>query len=77
MAIEHADGKLTISVVEAGRRLGVGKNAAYEAARRGEIPVLRIGRRLVVPIVAFEALLAVQSKQQVLAAELVRRIRQE
>jgi len=53
------------------------KNAAYEAARRGEIPVLRIGRRLVVPIVAFEALLAVQSKQQVLAAELVRRIRQE
>jgi excisionase family DNA binding protein len=50
--------KLTISVPEAGRRLGLGKNASYEAARRGELPVLRFGRRLRVPVVAFERLLS-------------------
>jgi hypothetical protein len=40
------DDELTISVPEAGRRLGLGKNASYEAARRGELPVLRFGRKL-------------------------------
>ena len=48
---------LTISVPEAGRRLGLGKNASYEAARRGELPVLRFGRKLRVPRVAFERML--------------------
>jgi excisionase family DNA binding protein len=48
----------TISVPEAGRRLGLGKNAAYEAAGRGEIPVLRFGRLLRVPRVAFQRMLA-------------------
>jgi excisionase family DNA binding protein len=33
----------TISVEEAGRLLGIGRSAAYEAARRGDIPVLRFG----------------------------------
>lgn len=47
----------TISVEEAGRRLGVSRNTAYEAAGRGEIPTIRIGRRLLVPVVAFERLL--------------------
>ena len=36
---------------------GLGKNTSYEAARRGELPVLRFGRKLRVPIVAFERLL--------------------
>jgi excisionase family DNA binding protein len=49
--------ELTISVPEAGRRLGLGKNASYEAARRGELPVLRFGRKLRVPRVALERLL--------------------
>ena len=68
---------LTISVPEAGRRLGIGRNTAYEAARQGQLPVIRIGKRMVVPIAAFEAMLAVQSKQQVVAAELVRRLHGE
>lgn len=45
---------LTISVPEAGKRLGIGRNAAYEAARRGDLPVLRFGKRLVVPLAALE-----------------------
>jgi len=39
----------TISVPEAGQLLGLGRYAAYDAVKRGEIPVLRFGRRLVVP----------------------------
>lgn len=47
----------TVSVPEAGRWLGIGRNAAYEAARRGDLPVIRIGRLLRVPVVALERLL--------------------
>lgn len=52
-----SEGPHTYSVPEAGRILGLGKNASYEAARRGEIPVLRFGRKLRVPRVALERLL--------------------
>jgi hypothetical protein len=48
----------TYSVPDAGRRLGLGRNASYDAARRGELPVLRFGRKLVVPRIAFERMLA-------------------
>jgi hypothetical protein len=45
----------TLTVPEAGRRyFDLGRNASYEAARRGEIPTIRIGRLLRVPIVALE-----------------------
>jgi len=64
----------TITVPEAGARLGIGRNAAYEAARRGEIPVIRIGKRMVVPLFAFERMLSVESKSQIVATELVRRL---
>ncbi len=48
----------TLTVAEAARLLGIGRGLAYEAARRGDIPALRIGRRFVVPRVALERLLA-------------------
>lgn len=41
---------LAISVPEAGRLLGISRNLAYQAAQAGEIPTVRIGRRLVVPV---------------------------
>jgi excisionase family DNA binding protein len=47
----------TITIPAAGRALGISRNAAYEAARRGEIPTIRIGRLLLVPKVAFERML--------------------
>jgi hypothetical protein len=40
---------LVLSVEEAGRLLDMRRSAAYAAAERGEIPVIRFGRRLVVP----------------------------
>ena len=48
----------TISVAEAGKQLGLGKNGAYAAVARGEIPVLKFGSRLRVPVIAFERMLA-------------------
>lgn len=46
--------KLTCTVPEAGRMLGIGRDAAYQAAKRGDIPVLRMGKRLIVPLVALK-----------------------
>lgn len=40
----------TVDVRTAGRLLGLGRDASFAAAKRGEIPVLRFGRRLVVPV---------------------------
>lgn len=48
-----------VSVIEASKILGIGKNLCYEAIRRGEIPALRIGKRLLVPKAALEQLLPV------------------
>ena len=48
----------TISVPEAGRvYLDLGRNASYEAARRGDLPVIRVGRLLRVPVAAMERML--------------------
>ena len=40
---------LTISVEDAAVLLGISRGLAYEAARRGELPTIRLGRRLLVP----------------------------
>jgi excisionase family DNA binding protein len=47
----------TITVEEAARLLGIGRTSAYLAVRRGDLPVVRIGRRYVVPRVALERML--------------------
>jgi hypothetical protein len=49
---------LTVSVPEAGRRyFGLCRNASYDAAARGDIPTIRIGRLLRVPVRALERML--------------------
>ena len=49
----------TLSVPVAGRRyFNLGKNASYAAASRKELPTIRIGGRLRVPVVALERMLA-------------------
>ena len=49
--------RLTYTLTEAARRLGISRALAYEAANRGELPVCRIGRRLLVPRAALLRLL--------------------
>ena len=50
--------KMAFSVPEAAKLLGSGKNLAYEAVQRGEIPSIKVGSRLLIPRVALERLLA-------------------
>jgi excisionase family DNA binding protein len=44
---------LTVTVEQAAKLLGIGRSTAYELVHTGDIPSLRLGRRLVVPIAAF------------------------
>jgi hypothetical protein len=49
----------TLSVPDAGRLyFNLARNGSYEAARRGDIPTIRIGARLRVPVVQLERMLA-------------------
>jgi excisionase family DNA binding protein len=52
-----AEERLTYTLNEAARRLGISRALAYEAAHRGELPVCRIGRRMLVPRAALLRLL--------------------
>ena len=45
----------TLTMLETSQILHCGINGCYEAARRGEIPSVRIGRRIVVPTFALMA----------------------
>jgi len=49
--------KLTLSVEEAAKQLGIGRNLCYDKVKTGEIPVIKIGKRLLVPKKALEKLL--------------------
>jgi hypothetical protein len=52
------DKPLTMSVQEAGRKYyGLSRNGSYDAAHRGDIPTIRVGRLLRVPVRAMERLL--------------------
>ena len=48
-----------ITVEEAGKLLGISRRSAYRAAERGEIPTLRVGRRLLVPSATLLTMLGV------------------
>ena len=54
-----------LTVPEAGRRyFDLSRNASYEAARRGDIPTIKIGRLLRVPVMAMERKLETQQEKQ-------------
>jgi excisionase family DNA binding protein len=49
---------LTMTVPEAGKKyFGLSRDGSYRAAERGEIPTIRIGRLLRVPVRALERML--------------------
>ena len=50
--------RLTLTVEETAKLLGIGRNLCYDQIKTGEIPSLKIGRRLLVPRAALEKLLA-------------------
>src|SRR6266446_37381 len=50
--------RLTYYVEEAGIKLGIGRTQAYDAAKNGELPTIRIEKRLLVPKAALDRMLA-------------------
>ena len=42
---------------DAGKTLGLSRQSVYAAARRGDIPTIRIGGRILVPVAALNRLL--------------------
>lgn len=47
----------TTRIEDAARVLGISRTSAYAAVRRGEIPAIRIGHRIVVPTAALRRML--------------------
>jgi excisionase family DNA binding protein len=56
--LETRPERRVVTINEAAVMLRISRRAAYEAARRKEIPTIRIGRRLLVPLAALERMLA-------------------
>lgn len=50
--------RLCFSIPETARMLGISRGLAYELARSEKIPVLHLGKRLLVPKIALERLLS-------------------
>jgi excisionase family DNA binding protein len=48
---------LTYTVEEAGQLLGIGRNQAYDGVKSGEIPSIRVGKRVLIPKALFDKLL--------------------
>ncbi|WP_334109819.1 excisionase family DNA-binding protein [Thermodesulfitimonas autotrophica] len=55
--------KLVYNVDEFRRLTGLGRGTVYEAIRRGEIPAVRVGRRVLIPIEAVHNLFRVGRNQ--------------
>lgn len=53
--------KLTLTVDQTAEKLGISRASAYEGIHNGQIPHIRIGKRILVPLAAIENLLAPQS----------------
>ena len=56
--------RLVYSVAEAGALLGISRAFAYELVARGELPVIRLGRRRLVPKAALSALIGLERTGQ-------------
>ena len=56
--------RLTLTVVEAAVQLGLSRNAAYLGCKNGQIPCIKIGKRLLVPKIQLEKLLQGEDTQK-------------
>lgn len=56
MSTEHRE-RDAFSIPEVSKRLGIGRTTAYTLAKRGVIPCIRLGGRVLVPRAALEELL--------------------
>ena len=60
---------MVISVPEAAEWLGISRGLGYEAARTGQIPTIRMGRRILVPVARLMQMLGVSEESGPAATE--------
>ena len=54
--------KLVMSIEEAGKKLGLSRPTAYKLAKSGELPTIKLGRKIVVSKVQLDRLLSGEYK---------------
>jgi excisionase family DNA binding protein len=57
--VPEPDRPATLTVEQAGHLLGISRRSAYRAAEAGHIPVIRLGRRILVPTALLERMLGI------------------
>jgi excisionase family DNA binding protein len=57
-ATAQSENRLTYTIQETAEKLGLGVNETYRAASRGDFPVMKLGRRFLVPRQAFDHFIA-------------------
>ena len=61
MTMTNGNGKLTLNVKEVAALLGISENLTRAAIDSGEIPSMKIGRRILIPRIALEQMIARES----------------
>ena len=56
--------KLTLTVQETAEMLGISRNSAYQGVMTGEIPHIKVGKRILIPRLALERMLGKASDKQ-------------
>ena len=56
--------RLTLSVEQAAAALGISRASAYEAVHRGEIPHIKIGKRMLIPRASLDRMLSAADQPQ-------------
>ena len=54
----------TLTVDETAELLGISRGLAFQAIHRGEIPAVRIGRRILVPVARLRAMLGIDGDRE-------------
>ena len=61
MAKQEIGKLLAVSIEQAGQMLNISRNLAYQMAKEGKIPTIKLGkRRLLVPVAALEKMLLIE-----------------
>ncbi len=55
--LDTIDKRLCITVPEAAAMLGISRNFAYELVKQKQLPVVKFGKRLLIPRIALEKML--------------------
>ncbi len=61
-SVDPSDTPLLLAVPDAARLLGIGTTFAWELVRAGDLPSVKLGRRVLVPRAALERLATVQTQ---------------